>query len=95
MEKITMHRYETSTPRVAFGITAVAMTAITIGVLVVMPARMYADSHDPGALAASEVTTLASTGAVTGATIDVVALEQPGLDTAVCASSKPNPEPED
>ena len=38
-EEITMHRYETPTPRVAFGITAVAMTAITIGVLVVMPAR--------------------------------------------------------
>jgi len=40
-----MHRYETSTPRVAFGIAAVAMTAITIGVLVVMPVRMEADSH--------------------------------------------------
>jgi hypothetical protein len=64
-----MHIYETSTPRVAFGITAVAMTAITIGVLVVMPARMYADSHEPGVLAASNVTTLASTSAVTGATI--------------------------
>ena len=95
MEKITMHRYETSTPRVAFGITAVAMTAITIGVLVVMPARMYADSHEPGVLAASNVTTLASTSAVTGATIDVVAVEQPGLDTTLCASSKPNREPED
>jgi O-acetyl-ADP-ribose deacetylase (regulator of RNase III) len=45
-EEITMHRYETSTPRVALGITAVAMTAITIGVLVVMPARMRAISHE-------------------------------------------------
>ena len=89
-----MHRYETSTPRVAFGITAVAMTAITIGVLVVMPARMYADSHEPGVLAASNVTTLASTSAVTGATIDV-AVDEPGLDTTLCASSKPNREPED
>jgi hypothetical protein len=95
MEKITMDRYETSTPRVAFGITAVAMTAITIGVLVVMPARMYADIHDPGVLAAPKVTTLASTSAVTGATIDVVAVDESGLDTALCASSKPNREPED
>jgi uncharacterized protein YjiS (DUF1127 family) len=70
-EKITMRRYETSTPRVAFGITAVAMTAITIGVLVVMPARMEADRHEPGMLA-SKITTLASTSAVTDATIDVV-----------------------
>jgi uncharacterized protein YjiS (DUF1127 family) len=70
-EKITTHRYETSTPRVAFGITAVAMTAITIGVLVVMPARVEADRHEPGMLA-SKITTLASTSAVTGATIDVV-----------------------
>jgi len=61
-----MHRYETSTPRVAFRITALAMTAITIGVLVVMPARMYADSHESGVLAASNVTTLASTSAITG-----------------------------
>jgi hypothetical protein len=42
----------------------------------VMPTRMYADSHGPGVLAASRVTTLASTSAITGATIDVVAVDE-------------------
>jgi len=90
-----MHHYETSTPRVALGITAVAMTAITIGVLVVMPARMEADRHEPRMLATAQVTTLTSASAVTGATIDVVAVHEPGLDTAACTPSKPSRTPED
>jgi hypothetical protein len=95
MEKMTMHRYETSTPRVAFAVAAVAMTAITIGVLVVMPASMEADSDEPGMLAGSKVTTLASTSAVTGATIDVVAVHESGLDGGPCTPSKPYGTPED
>ena len=63
-----MHRYETSIPRVALRITAVAMTAITMGVFVVMPARMEASSGESGTLTKSKVTTLASTSAVTGTT---------------------------
>jgi hypothetical protein len=91
-----MHRYETSTPRVALGIAAVAMTAITVGILVVMPARIEAISHEPvSTLATSQVTTLASTSAVTGATIDVVAVHGPGLATASCIPFNPNAEPED
>ena len=39
-----MNHYEPLSPRVAFGIAAVAMTAITIGVSVVMPAKMDSDS---------------------------------------------------
>lgn len=89
-----MHRYEMSTPRVALGITAVAMTAITMGVLVVMPARMEAISHEPSMLTASKVTTLASTRAVTGATIDVVAVHEPSLATAPCTPFKPTRKPE-
>ena len=89
-----MHRYETSTPRVAFGIAAVAMMAITIGVLVFLPASMQSDSHDPDILAAPKVTTLASTSAATGATIDVAAVHGPGRAAALCAQSKPNRKPE-
>jgi hypothetical protein len=89
-----MRRYETSTPRVASGITAVAMTAITIAVLVVMPARMEAHGHEPGMPAASKVTPPASTSAVAGATIDVVAVHEPELATAPCRPSKPNRKPE-
>ena len=93
-EEITMHRYETSTPRVASGITAVAMTAITIGVLVVVPARMEANGHEPSWLATSKVATLASTSAVTGGTIDVVSPRVPGMATAPCKPSKSNRTPQ-
>lgn len=83
-----MHRYETSTPRVALGITAVAMTALTMGVLVVMPASMEAARHEPRMLAASKVTTSPSIRVVTGATIDVVAVHEPGLATAPCTPNR-------
>lgn len=61
-----MNRYETAIPRIAFGIVAVVMTAITIGVSVVMPAKMDSDSREPPILAASKITTAASTGVLTG-----------------------------
>ena len=93
-EEIAMRRYETSTPRVAFGFAAAAMTAITIGVLVVIPARTQANGHGPGWLAASKVATPASTSAVTGTAIDVVSLHVPALAPAPCKPSKPST-PED
>ena len=90
-----MNRYEPSIPRVAFGIAAVAMTAITIGVSVVMPAKMDSDSREPRVLAALKVTAPASTGIVTGSeSIDVVAVHEPGLSTVPCTSSKPSRTPE-
>jgi hypothetical protein len=92
--EIAMHRYETLTPRVDFGIAAVAMTAITIGISVVIPARMEANGHEPGWLAASKVATPASTSPVAGATIDVVSLHVPELAAAPCKPSKPST-PED
>jgi hypothetical protein len=39
-------RYETRTPRVAFAIAAVAMTAITLGVSVILPAKLELASHE-------------------------------------------------
>ncbi len=42
-----MRRHETSTPRVAFGAVAVAMSAITLRVMVFMPARMRSDRREP------------------------------------------------
>src|ERR1700680_2831586 len=61
-----MNRYEPLIPRVAFGIAAVAMTAITIGVSVIMPAKMDSDSPEPRMLEALTVTAPASKGDVTG-----------------------------
>ena len=90
-----MNRYETSIPRVAFGIAAVAMTGITIGVLVVIPAKMDFGSREARMLAASKVTTPASTGVVTGSeSIDVVAVREPASSTAPCTSSNLNRQPE-
>ena len=37
--------YEPSTPRLAFAVAALAMTAITIGLLVVLPSKMEPESQ--------------------------------------------------
>ena len=90
-----MNRYAPLIPRVAFGIAAVAMTAITIGVSVIMPAKMDSDSPEPRMLEALTVTAPASTGDVTGSeSIDVVALHKAGLSAVPCISPQPNRKPE-
>jgi hypothetical protein len=95
-EEITMIRYHPLIPRVAFGIAAVAMTAITIGVSVVMPARVHSDSSVPRILEALTVTAQASTGDVTGSaeSVDVVAVHKAGLSAVPCISPPPNRKPE-
>ena len=90
-----MNRYEPLIPRVPFGIAAVAMTAITIGVSVIMPAKMDSDSPEPRMLAALKVTAPASTGDVAGSeSIDIVAVHEEGLSAVPCALSNPNRKPE-
>ena len=90
-----MNRYEPLIPRVAFGIAAVAMTAITIGGSVIMPAKMDSDSPEPRMLEALTVTAPASTGDVTGSeSIDVVAVHKAGLSAVPCISTQPNHKPE-
>jgi hypothetical protein len=44
-----MRRYETSTPRAALGVAALAMTAITMIVLIAMPAAIQAGTDGTGA----------------------------------------------
>ena len=91
-----MNRYEPLIPRVAFGIAAVAMTAITIGVSVLMPTKMDSDSREPRMLEALTVIAPASTGDVTGsASIDVVAVHRAGLSAVPCISPQPNRKPEE
>ena len=82
-----MNHYEPSVPRVAFGIAAVAMTAITIAVSVIMPSKMDSDSREPRMLAASTVTTPASTDVAAGsASINVAAEYESGLSTVPCSA---------
>jgi hypothetical protein len=91
-----MNRYEPLIPRVAFGIAAVAMTAITIGVSVIMPVKIDSDSPEPRMLEALTVTAPASTGDVTGSeSIDVVAVHKAGLSAVPCISPQPNRKPEE
>jgi hypothetical protein len=49
-----MNRYETSTPRAALGLTAVAMAAITMVTLVVLPAQLGSVSANTYTLAAEK-----------------------------------------
>ncbi|HVR94682.1 MAG TPA: hypothetical protein VHI75_12665 [Casimicrobiaceae bacterium] len=91
-----MNHYEPLIPRVAFGIAAVAMTAITIGVSVIMPTKMDSDSREPRMLEALTVTAPASTGDVTGSeSTDVVAAHKAGLSAVPCISPQPNRKPEE
>jgi len=54
-----MKRYEASTPRVALAAAAFAMSAITLGALVVAPAITQAQAQD---VSASRPTALAAAG---------------------------------
>jgi hypothetical protein len=54
-----MNGYEPSTPRAVLGLTAVAMAAITIGALVVLPAKLDSVSANPYTLAATKAATKA------------------------------------
>jgi len=51
------NRYEMATPRAACKIAAIAMTAITIGMLVVLPARLESKGQFPAQAAPSVVAT--------------------------------------
>jgi hypothetical protein len=52
-----MNRYETSTPRAALGLTAIAMAAISMMTLVVLPAELGSVSANTSMLAAEKDST--------------------------------------
>ena len=54
-----MNRYEPAMPRATFGLIAVAMTAITIGMMVVLPAKVDSGSSGAYTLAAAKASTTA------------------------------------
>jgi hypothetical protein len=49
-----MNRYEPSTPRTAFGIAAVIMMTITLGLFVILPAQMEANGQVAFTVTASQ-----------------------------------------
>jgi hypothetical protein len=50
-----MNRYETSIPRTAFGLAAIALSALTLGLAVVLPATQTAERQEARGLAAPHV----------------------------------------
>src|SRR5579872_1832595 len=75
-----MRRYETRVPRMAFGIAAIALTAITIAVGVVAPARLDSSSAGRAALAAAKVRAPAPVEvAIVPRQIEVVGIRSPDL----------------
>jgi hypothetical protein len=70
-----MKHYETAIPRVALGIAAVAMTAMTLGVSVIFPANMESSSGGRH-LAAWRHAPPASMGAQAATSIKVVATRE-------------------
>ena len=82
-----MKRYESAIPRTACNIAAIAMTMITIGLLVVLPAKLEADGQSRTRVASSIVTT-APTAMVVSQPRDA---PQPSQQTIAQASGRAAP----
>ena len=87
-----MNHYEPSIPRVALGIAAVAMTAITIGVSAILPAQMDSGRHQAGMLTASKAAP-ASIGLGTVTSINVISAREPGSSALPVRIGKAEPQP--
>jgi hypothetical protein len=86
-----MNGYPTPVPRVAFGIAALAMAAITFGVAIVMPAKLSSNRGESRLLATTPGPALVVT---IGPGIDVVAVREAAASKVPCTSSGPKPKPE-
>jgi hypothetical protein len=87
----TMHRYEPSTPRFAFGLAASVMTAITLGAFVIMPALVEADAYEPVLLARPAIPVTTPPRADEEPPVDLVALHEAETASGPCMSSEPSP----
>lgn len=78
-----MKRYKTNAPRTAIALAAAALTALTIGVAVVLPARADVDRADQGVLAAADRDARPATANAPALPrvdrIDVVAIRESGV----------------
>lgn len=75
-----MNRYENSIPRAACGIAAAAMTAMTIGLFVVAPAKIGSGNQQVRVLAATKtVIPSSSVAVISPLRIGVVAVHEPNL----------------
>ena len=85
-----MNRFQSSTPRAALGIAAVAMTVVTFGLLVVVPATIDSGSGDVRPQASAKLVTPAATEIVIiPARIDVVPVREIELVSAPVSNVRP------
>ena len=85
-----MKRYKSKTPRMAIGLAAIAMTALTFGMSVVVPSQLSAATIEIGTLAMVAPLTVAPIEvAILPARIDVVA-ERDQRTAAVGAVRQPS-----
>jgi hypothetical protein len=90
-----MDSYQPSTPRAVLGLIAVAMAAITVGALVVLPATLDSTSADVFTLATAAASTKAPIEvAIIPARIDVIAVREPNVAWALSDAARPNCKPE-
>jgi hypothetical protein len=89
-----MHNYDPATPRVAIAMSAVAMTALTMSLMVVAPAIIEVDQQE-SIVAASKVITEASASAISYSVSDYLAVHELALavNAAECMCKPDVPEP--
>ncbi len=85
-----MNHYQISSPRKVFAIAAVAMTAITIALSVVAPAKMQSETRDLRALTTSKAITPAPAEVAAGPLrVYVVGVREPELVSVHVRSTPP------
>ena len=78
-----MNRYETSTPRAAFALAAVALTGLTLALSVILPARMDTPNMAaPAAVIVSDAPTRVER-------IDVIAVREPKIASVRVRANRP------
>jgi hypothetical protein len=85
-----MNRFQSSTPRAAFGIAAVAMTVVTFGLLVVVPATIDSGGENVRTQASAKLVAPAATEVVmTPARIDALGVREMEWASAPVSNVRP------
>jgi len=84
-----MNSYQPSTPRAAFGLAAVAMAAISIGAMVVLPAKFDSVSADAVTLASAKAGPTAVKVAISPASVNVIGVREPNVAWALSDATRP------
>ena len=74
-----MNPYQISTPRAALVIAAIALTALTLGVSVIAPAKMDSGSAEVLTAAQKTVTPTPIQALINPARIEVIGVREPGF----------------